>query len=57
MKQYELYKHTPVYTLKELLSFCAEKHGVKPAFQYQSRKTDVGINFLEFKEDVAALGT
>lgn len=57
MKQYELYKHTPVYTLKELLSFCAEKHGVKPAFQYQSRKTDVEINFLGFKEDVEALGT
>lgn len=54
---YPYYEHTPVYTLKELLAFCAEKHGTKPAFQYQNRKTDYEVNFVQFKEDVEALGT
>ena len=54
---YPYYEHTPVYTLKELVSFCAEKHGEKTAFRYQNRKTDIEISFVQFKEDVEALGT
>ena len=54
---YPYYEHTPVYTLKELVAFCAEKHGVKPAFQYQNRKTDIEVDFVKFKGDVEALGT
>lgn len=54
---YEYYKHTPVYTLKELISFCTEKHGERTAFQYQNRKNDIEISFVQFKEDVEALGT
>lgn len=54
---YSLNMHIPVYTLKELVAFCMEKHGTKPAFQHQNRKTDVEINFIQFKDDVDALGT
>lgn len=53
---YPYYEHIPVYTLKELVSFCAEKHGAKTAFQYQNRKADVEVNFVQFKEYVDALG-
>lgn len=54
---YPYYEHTPVYTLKELIAFCAEKHGTQSAFQYQNRKTDVEVNFVQLKENVEALGT
>ncbi len=57
MKNYELYSHHKIETLKELLSFCAEAYGSKPAFQYTSRKTDVEISFLMFKRDADALGS
>ena len=29
---YPYYEHTPVFTPKELLAFCADKHGTKPEF-------------------------
>ncbi len=56
-KNYEIYKHTPVYSIKELLHFCAEKHNSKPAFMYQQRKLDIVIDYVQFKKDVEALGT
>lgn len=57
MKNYDLYKHTPVYTTKELLDFCVTEYGDKEAFAYQNRKQDVSISFAEFKTQVNAFGT
>ena len=57
MKNYDLYKHTPVYTIKELLDFCVSEYRDKEAFAYQNKKQDVSINFAEFKAQVNALGT
>lgn len=34
MRNYDLYPHTPVYTIKDLLNFCANEYGKKEAFAY-----------------------
>ena len=57
MKNYPLYEHTLLPTLKELLSFCAEKHGSKPAFQYTDRKNVISKDYIQFKSEVEALGS
>lgn len=57
MKNYNLYEHTPVHTIKELLDFCATEFDKKEAFTYQNRKQDISINFAEFKSQVNAFGT
>lgn len=57
MHNYDLYKHIPVYTIKELLNFCVTEYGEKEAFAYQNKKQDVSISFFEFKVQVNALGT
>ena len=57
MNNYGLYKHLPVYTAKELLDFCANKHGDKSAFAYQIKKQDISISFSAFKTQVEAFGT
>lgn len=50
----KFYQHN---TLKELLVFAAEKYPNDPAFLYAERKKDISVSFLQFKEDVEALGT
>ena len=57
MKNYDLYSHTPVYTVKELLSFCVSEYGEKEAFAYQNRKQDISISFSRLKKEVDALGS
>ena len=57
MKNYSLYPNLLQPTLKDLLCFCAEKYGEKPAFQYADRKTDVSVSFAQFKAQVEMLGT
>ncbi len=57
MKSYELYSHTPVYTTKELLEFCLNKHGTKEAFSYQNKKQDISISLDNFKAEVNAFGS
>lgn len=57
MNNYSLYKHTPVYTTKELLDFCVTEYGEKEAFAYQNKKQDISISFSEFKTQVYAFGT
>lgn len=57
MKNYDLYSHTPVYTIKELLNFCVSEYGEKEAFAYQNRKQDISISFSRFKKEVDALGS
>ena len=57
MKNYDLYKHSPVYTIKELLDYCVTKHNEKDAFVYQNRKKDITISFVEFKNQVNAYGS
>ena len=57
MKNYDLYKHSSVCTIKELLDFCATEYGSKEAFAYQTRKQEISINFTEFKAQVNAWGT
>lgn len=57
MKNYELYKHTPVYTIKELLEFCAKTYDRKEAFTYDENGQPVPVSFKEFRDDVYALGS
>ncbi len=57
MKNYDLYKHSSVCTIKELLDFCATEYGSKEAFAYQTRKQEISISFAEFKAQVNAWGT
>lgn len=57
MKKYNLYEHIPVYTIKELLGFCATEYGKKRAFTYQNRKQDILVSFAQFKDQVNAFGT
>lgn len=57
MKNYPLYEHTLVPTLKDLLSYCVEKHGNKPAFQYADRKINISKDYIQFKSEVEAFGS
>lgn len=57
MKSYPNYKHTSVYTTKQLLEFCANKYESKSAFEYQLKKQDISISFSEFKKQVEAFGS
>lgn len=54
---YAYYDHTPVYTLKELLSFCAENYGEKTAFRFQVRKETAERTYAQFREEAESLGT
>ncbi len=56
-KPYDLYSHPKMNTLKELLYYCAEKHGSKTAFAYQKRKTTIEVSFTRFLAHVEFLGT
>lgn len=56
-RNYKFYKHSPVYTAKELLKFCVATYGEKEAFDYQNKKQDVSVTFAEFRTQVNALGT
>ena len=40
MHNYDLYKHIPVYTIKELLNFCVTEYGEKEAFAYKKKKQE-----------------
>ena len=57
MKNYPLYDHTRLPTLKALVDFCAHQYGSKPAFQYANRKSVVSVDYIQFKAEVEALGT
>lgn len=57
MKNYPLYTNTLVPTLKELISFCAEKYCNRPAFRFLDRRKDVVVDYIQFKSDVESLGT
>lgn len=57
MKKYNLYKHTPVFTTKELLGFCAAEYNKREAFAYQNKNQDISVSFTQFKEQVNAFGT
>lgn len=57
MKNYPLYEHAKIPTLKDLLSFCAKKYGCNPAFQYENKKDIVSKSYIQFKEEVEAFGT
>lgn len=57
MKNYDLYKHTPVCTTKELLDFCVTEYGEKAAFAYQNKKQEISVSYDEFKSQVNAFGT
>lgn len=47
MKSYSIYEHTPVYTSKELLGFCASEYGEKETFAYQNWEQDVSVSFAQ----------
>lgn len=57
IKNYDLYNHTPVYTIKELLNFCVNEYGEKEAFAYQNKRQDISVSFAKFKKDVDAFGS
>ena len=57
MDNYSLYKHTQVYTIRELLDFCVAKYNDKEAFAYQNRKQAVSVGFTQFKKQVNAFGS
>lgn len=57
MKNYPLYEHLNISTLKELVAFCAREYGNKPAFRYSNRKNDVTVDYIQFQSEIEALGT
>lgn len=57
MKNYDLYKHTPMDTIKGLLDFCAKEYREKEAFAYQERKQNISISFKQFQDEVEAFGS
>lgn len=57
IKNYELYTHKDVSTIKGFLKYCTDTYGSKTAFMYADRKTEVSVSFSQFRESVEALGT
>lgn len=55
----KLYKVDDYETIKEMLAFCKDTYGSKPAFWHKEVKAGEykPINFITFKDDVDALGT
>lgn len=56
-KKYELYRHQKVNTLKEILIYCTKKYNDRTAFSYQKRKNDISVSYIQFQQEVNALGT
>jgi len=57
MKPYPLYEVETINNLKELIDYCAVKHGLKTAFCWLHGNNIVEKSFIDFKADVRALGT
>lgn len=57
MKNYDLYNHTPVFTIKEMLNYCVTEYGEKEAFAYRDKKQDISISFTELKKAAELFGT
>ena len=57
LKNYAPYEHVSHDTIKDFLSFCADKYNSKTAFMYQEKKKTVETSFSQFRNDVEALGT
>ncbi len=57
MKNYDLYKHEQLFTIRELVDYCAKSYGDKTAFMYSRKKQAVNILYNEFKASVEAFGT
>lgn len=57
MKNYNLYQHTRVYSLKELTDFCASEYETKTAFSYEKGKEIVSVTFAQFRTDILSFGT
>lgn len=57
MKNYPLYQHTPVDSIKELLTFCEKQYGELTAFAFQEKKQEIRIDFRTFRQEVDILGS
>lgn len=57
MKNYDLYEHPKIETLKELLDKCVSMYREKIAFQYTKRKKQIDISYTNFRNDVNAFGS
>ncbi len=57
MKNYNLYPHKPIFTIKELLQLCVTDYNEKIAFAYQNRKQKITVSYKNFSSDVNAFGT
>lgn len=57
LRNYELYTHNKVSTIKEMLHYCADEYGFQTAFMYSDRKAEVSVSFLQFRACVEALST
>jgi len=57
MKPYPLYKVDPINNLKELIDYCADKHGDKTAFFWLYKDKTHNISFNQFQADINALST
>lgn len=57
MKNYPLYQHPQINTLKELLTYCTENYKNKTVFSYTKKKEQVSVSYETFKSDVDCFGT
>lgn len=56
MKPYPLYKVDPINNLKELIDYCAEKHGDQTAFSWLYKDKTNNKSFNQFQSDIYTLG-
>lgn len=57
MKNYPLYEHPDIGTIRELLYVCDEMYGQKECFQYPKKKEDIVVTYSQFRQQVEAFGT
>lgn len=57
MKNYPLYKHPELKSLRELIDWNAERHPGDVAFRYREGTQIISVSYAQFKADVDALST
>lgn len=57
IKEYPWYDAPMIESLKHLIDYAAENYGEAPAFSFERDGEDITVDFIQLKNDIAALGT
>ena len=56
MKNYDLYQHQRIDTIRDFVFFCKKEYGSRPAFVFSEKGEDKVISYQEFADEVNSVG-